>query len=282
MTTLREQMKFNLELKGYSPATQAAYLRCVAEFARYYGKSPDLLDTRAIKEYLHHLLSTRTRSHSSINTMYSALKFFYEITLRRTWDVKAIPRTKSPKQLPSVLSTGEETGIFEALTNIKHKAILMTIYAAGLRVSEAANLKIVDIDSKNMQIRIRQAKGKKDRYTLLSTENLYILREYWKRCKPKEWLFPGYDLEKPITTRSIQKMFEKAKTIACIHKQVSVHTLRHCFATHLLEAGTSIYHIQNLLGHTSPKTTNIYLHLTRKDLLNVRSPLDRLKEITHD
>lgn len=282
MSTLREQMKFNLELKGYSPATQTAYLRCIREFARHYGKSPNLLGTTEIKDYLHLLLSTHTRSHSSINTMYSALKFFYETTLRRTWDVKAIPRAKNPKQLPAVLSAVEVKGIFDALTNIKHKAILMTIYAAGLRVSEAANLKIVDIDSKNMQIRIQQAKGKKDRYTLLSIENLHILREYWKRCRPTEWLFSGYNQNKPITARSIQKVFERAKQIAEIHKQVSVHTLRHCFATHLLEAGTSIYHIQNLLGHTSPKTTNIYLHLTRKDLLNVQSPLDRLKEITYD
>lgn len=282
MSTLREQMKFNLELKGYSPNTQTAYLRCVTEFSRHYGKSPSLLGTTEIKDYLHLLLSTQTKSHSSINTMYSALKFFYENTLGRTWDIKAIPRTKTPKQLPSVLSAAEVKGILDALTNIKHRAILMTIYAAGLRVSEAANLKVADVDSKNMQLRIRQAKGKKDRYTLLSTENLHILREYWKRCRPKEWLFPGYDQDKPLTTRSIQKMFEKAKNLAGIHKQVSVHTLRHCFATHLLEAGTSIYHIQNLLGHTSPTTTNIYLHLTRKDLLNVKSPLDRLKEIIHD
>jgi integrase/recombinase XerD len=282
MSSLREQMKRSMELKGYSINTQKAYLRCVAEFAKHHKKSPDLLGTAEIKDYLHLLLSIKERSHSFLNTNYSALKYFFETTLGRTWNVKAIPRTKTPKQLPSVLSAIEVKELFDTVTNIKHKAILMTIYAAGLRVSEAANLKVTDIDSKNMQIRIQQAKGKKDRYTLLSHENLQILREYWKYCKPKFWLFPGYQQDKPLTTRSIQKIFEKAKNKAGIRKQVSVHTLRHCFATHLLEAGTGIYHIQNLLGHTSPKTTNIYLHLTRKDLLNVRSPLDRLKEITHD
>lgn len=229
-----------------------------------------------IKEYLHYLITVKKVSHSYVKTVYSALKFFYEVTLQRDWCMKGIPRSKKPKKLPVVLSKPELNDLFNAVTNLKHRAILVTIYAAGLRISEAVNLKVSDIDSKNMQIPVVQGKGQKDRYTLLSPKNLEILRDYWKYHHPTEWLFPGNTADKPISTGSIQKAFKSAKIKAGIKKEATVHTLRHSFATHLVEAGTSIYHIQQLMGHTSPKTTSVYIHISRKDILQVRSPFDSM------
>jgi len=191
--------------------------------------------------------------------------------------MKHIPRLKKRKFMPAVLSLSEVKSIFDSVNNLKHKAILMTIYSAGLRVSEAANLKISDIDSRNMQILIRQSKGFKDRYSLLSHSNLSILRNYWKLFHPKVWLFPGVPDSKPISIRTIEQIFYDAKLKACISKKVSVHSLRHSFATHLLESGTNILHIQQLLGHENIQTTIKYVHLLRMDVLNVVSPLDILE-----
>ena len=178
------------------------------------------------------------------------------------------------KRLPEVLATSEIKALLQATTNLKHRTILMTIYAAGLRVSEAATLRINDIDSKRMLIRVRQGKGNKDRYTLLSEVNLSLLRTYWKEYRPKTWLFPGVTPNKPITTRTIQKVFQMGKEKAKISKDVSVHSLRHSFATHLLESGTDIYYIQRLMGHSSTKTTSLYIHLKQEDLLKIKSPID--------
>lgn len=282
MTKLREQMKMDLELKGYSPKTQAAYLRGVQKFAEHYGQSPEWLGTNEIKAYLHHIITVSDAGNSTVDIAYSALKFLYEITLSQQWDMKKIPRTKKPKKLPVLLSPSEINNLFQAATNPKHKALLMTLYGAGLRASEVARLRVSDIDSSNMQIRVRQAKGKKDRYTLLSKQNLTILRTYWRFCRPHEWLFPGKDPNQPMDTKAVYRIFQQARNKAHIQKKVTTHTLRHCFATHLLEAGTSLYHIQQLLGHSSPKTTGIYIHLTRKDLLKVKSPLDILGDLYHD
>jgi site-specific recombinase XerD len=171
--------------------------------------------------------------------------------------------------------------LFHAASNPKHRALLMTIYGAGLRAGEAAQLQVTDIDSKNMTIRVRQGKGRKDRYTLLSKNNLHILRWYWKLCRPSVWLFPGTTTEEPISARAVGEIFQQAKKKAGIRKPVSTHTLRHCFATHLLEQGTSVIYIQHLLGHTSLKTTSIYIHLTRKDALQVQSPLDLLEDLPY-
>ncbi|WP_341462423.1 tyrosine-type recombinase/integrase [Clostridium tyrobutyricum] len=193
-----------------------------------------------------------------------------------------IPRIKERRRLPVVLSPEEVKDIFDATRNIKYKTILMTIYSAGLRVSEVCNLKVTDIDSKNMQIFIKQGKGKKDRYSLLSKSNLQILREYWKTYKPEEHLFSGRYRTDAITTRSVQKIFQKSKEKAGITKPATVHTLRHSFATHLLDAGTDICYIQRLLGHTRITTTTIYLHLRRMDLLNIKSPLDILVGAEND
>ncbi|MCE7699772.1 MAG: site-specific integrase [Methanobacterium paludis] len=282
MTKLKEKMKIDMELRGYSPTTIKYYIGNVSRLAEYFNKSPEVLSTEEIREYLHYCITERHLSEGTVSTIYSALKFFYEKTLEREWKTEKIVRIKEHKKLPAILSKSEVKSIFDASDNLKHKTILMTIYAAGLRVSEAAKLKITDIDSKNMQIIIREGKGKKDRYTLLSKANLKILREYWKRYQPKTYLFPGDNPEGPISVRAIQKVFAAAKEKVGIKKKATVHTLRHSFATHLLEAGTDICYIQRLLGHTSINTTTIYLHLRRMDLLNIESPLDALTGTNND
>jgi len=276
MGKLREQMKMDLKLKGYSPKTQAAYLGYMKNFVRYFGRSPAKMGEKEIREYLYHLVTEKNLGDSSINSAYSALKFFYKTTLCRDWNVAKIPRRKTGKRLPTVLDGSEIKQLFAVTTNLKHRALLMITYSAGLRVSETAHLKVCDVDSKRMQLRVTQGKGKKDRYALLSSVTLNLLRDYWRQYRPFSWLFPGRSPDRPISARSIQKVFEKAKRKAGIKKPATVHTLRHSFATHLLEAGTDIYRVQKLMGHTSPKTTAIYIHLRRQDLLKVISPLDSL------
>jgi len=276
MSELREKMKMDMELKGYSPKTIKNYIYQVSNFAKFYNKSPELLKEKEIRDYLHYCITERKLSEGTVNYINASLKFFYTKTLNRYWNMDKIPRIKEPRKLPAVLSPQEVKEIFDATENLKHKAILMTVYSAGLRISEVCNLKITDIDSKNMQILIREGKGKKDRYSLLSNANLEILREYWKRYHPKEYLFSGKGRTNAISPRSVQNMLGKSIKKTTITKNATVHTLRHSFATHLLDAGTDICYIQRLLGHTRITTTTIYLHLRRMDLLNIKSPLDVL------
>lgn len=276
-TSIRERMIVDFELRGYSPKTQKAYLRYIKNFCEYFGKLPEEMGEREIREYLHFLI-TRKRSRSTINGAYSALKFCYENTLHDTWNLNQIPRIKKEKNLPVILDFKEIKNLFEVTTNLKHRTILVTTYAAGLRVSEIANLKIGAIDSKRMQIRIEHGKGKKDRYALLSEKNLELLRLYYRAYRPKTWMFFGYNPEKPISVRTIEKIFDIAIRKAGIKKNVSIHSLRHSFATHLLERGTDIRYIQQLLGHASLSSTSIYLHLRNQDALKVTSPLDFIFE----
>lgn len=276
MSELLLKMKMDLELRGYSPKTIKYYIAHVNRISKFFDNSPELLGENDIREYLHYCITERKLNEGTVNTIYSALKFFYEITLEREWKVKKFSRVKSHKRLPVVLSKEEVKSIFDSTDNLKHKAILMTVYAAGLRVSEVVNLKITDIDSRNMQIIIRKGKGKKDRYSMLSQANLEILREYWKKYKPSNYLFEGRYSNTHLSDRSVQRIFCIARDKSKINKKASVHTLRHSFATHLLEDGTDICYIQRLLGHTSIATTTIYLHLRRMDLLNIKSPLDTL------
>ncbi|WP_125006661.1 site-specific tyrosine recombinase/integron integrase [Clostridium tagluense] len=276
MSELREKMKMDMELRGYSPMTIKSYINHVSNFAKFYNKSPKYLGEKEICDYLHYCIIKKKLSEGTVNYINSSLKFFYTKTLNRYWNSDKIARMKEPSKLPPVLSPDEVKSIFDVTENLKHKAILMTVYSAGLRVSEVCNLKITDIDSKNMQILIREGKGKKDRYSLLSKSNLEILREYWSRYHPTEYLFSGKGRTDSISPRSVQKMLEKSIKKTKITKHATVHTLRHSFATHLLDAGTDICYIQRLLGHTRITTTTIYLHLRRMDLLNIKSPLDIL------
>lgn len=282
MSALKEKMKMDMELRGFSPNTVKAYLTQVRNYAQYYNLSPELMGEKEIRGYLYYCSTEKHFSESHLNIIYSSLKFLYLKTMQRKWNIDAIPRRKRIEKLPIILSRKEISAIFSATTNLKHKAILMTIYGGGLRVSEACSLKIVNIDSKNMQILIQQGKGKKDRYTLLSNQNLSVLRTYYKRYNPSAWLFCGATGDKHITERSIQRIFQEAKIKAGIKKNVSVHNLRHCFATHLLEQGTDLCYIQELMGHASIGTTMIYLHLRKLDVLNVISPLDRLEDQRED
>jgi integrase/recombinase XerD len=278
MGKLKDRMKMDMELKNFSIRTVKTYLGCVEKFAAYYRKSPEDLGQEDIRNYLHYLRKERNLATSSINQAHGALKFLYQTTLGRNWDSLRVPRGKNPKKLPIVLSQEEINAIFSQVKNLKHKAILMTIYSGGLRLSEATHLKVGDIDSKRMLIRVEQGKGKKDRYTLLGQRTLEVLRIFFRIYKPKDCLFFSKQIDKPINNTSVQKVFKAALKKAGIRKNASIHTLRHSFATHLLEAKTDLHHIQRLLGHSSPKTTAIYLHVTRNDLKRIISPIDLLDD----
>lgn len=277
MGKLHDQMKRDLELKHYSPRTRCCYLASVKSFAFHFHRSPAEMSDEEIRQYLHYLIEEKKASQAAISQTYSALKFFYETTLKRDWNGFRIPRSKMAKRLPVVLSQQEVEAIFSATRNLKHRAIFMTIYSAGLRVSEAVHLKVSDIDSQRMVIRVEQGKGAKDRYTLLAQRTLEVLRDYWRAYRPKDWLFPGQPRKESLSVSSVQQSFKKVLQEAGIKKHATVHTLRHSFATHLLEGRTDLYQVQRLLGHTTPKTTTVYLHLSRKDLGGVRSPIDFLQ-----
>ena len=275
MSKLREQMLVDLQLKGVTPRTQRVYIREVGNLAKYFGKSPEELGEGEIKEYLLHLLKERKVSEATYRVYCSGLKFLYKHTLKREGVMEKILYPKRKRKLPVVLDLSEVQSIFSVTANLKHKAILTITYSSGLRISEVAHLKLTDIDSKRMMVRIRQGKGGKDRYSILSHTALECLRVYWRKYRPKEWLFEGMDKNRHISTSSIYQLFCDAKKLAGITKPASVHTLRHSFATHLIEGGTSLHHVQLLLGHRSPTTTTVYLHVSRLNLAQVTSPLDK-------
>ncbi|TDB65382.1 recombinase XerD [Arundinibacter roseus] len=265
-----------IELR-YSKNTIKLYTGLFEEFINYYPTFDiHTIDETQIIQFLRFLVTERKISTTYQNQSINAIKFYYERVLGGQRKFYFIDRPKKEKTLPSVLSTEEVLATLKVTTNVKHRAILMTIYSAGLRISEAVNLKIKDIDSHRMQIRVQQSKGKKDRYTLLSHKTLTILRTYFQEYKPKEWLFEGQQAGEPYTARSIQAIFGAAVQKAGITKKVSVHTLRHSFATHLLENGTDLRYIQSLLGHENSKTTEIYTHITTKGFDQIKSPLDTL------
>lgn len=274
MATLKQRMKDDLQLRGLSPRTQKTYILQVTRFARYFNKLPDKLGEKEVKEYLLHLLNEKHVSYATLAQSYSALKFIYEVTLQRPWAVKRIPYPKTPRTLPVVLDKEEIAAIFSVTTNLKHRAILMMTYSAGLRISEVLHLHMSDIDRARMTVLVRQGKGKKDRYSLLSKVALQTLDAYLEAYQPRTWLFPSAYRDQPIAATSIQKMFQVMKGRAGITKPATVHTLRHSFATHLLEAGCDLHHVQLLLGHKSPQTTTVYLHVSQKDLVRIMSPLD--------
>jgi len=275
MGKLRDQMLVDLQLCGAKPRTQKTYLREAENLAKYFNRSPAELGEEELKEYLLYLMKERNLSEGTFRFYVAGLKFLYRTTLKREWAVEKIKCPRAKRKLPVVLDISEVEALLSVIKNLKHKAILMITYSSGLRVSETASLKLTDIDSKRMMVRISQGKGGKDRYSILSQTALEHLRQYWKKYRPTEWLFDGQKKDDHITTHSIQLMFYAAKKRAGITKPVSVHTLRHSFATHLIEAGTSLHHVQLLLGHRSPTTTTVYLHVSRLNLSQVTSPLDR-------
>ena len=281
MGKLRDQMLVDLQLRGATPRTQKTYLREVSNFAKYFNRSPKELGEGELKEYMLYLMKERHLSDGTFRFYVAALKFLYRTTLKREWVVEKIKCPKRKRKLPVVLDISEVESLFSVTTNLKHKAILMITYSSGLRVSETARLKMTDIDSKRMMVRVRQGKGGNDRYSILSQTALEHLRQYWRKYRPTEWLFEGAKKDDHISTHSIQLMFYAARKRAGITKPASVHTLRHSFATHLIEAGTSLHHVQLLLGHRSPTTTTVYLHVSRLNLAQVISPLDKtVKQIS--
>ncbi len=267
MTPLRQRMLEDMEIRNLSPNTQKNYLRQVAQFAMHFGKSPDQLGPEEIRTYLLSLVR-RDASCNQFNVSRCALRFLFRVTLKR--EFPDIVCAKRPKKLPVVLSPSEVGQLLATPKKLKHRAILSTLYAAGLRVSELVGLRVADIDSKRMVIRVRQGKGNKDRYVMLSPNLLKLLRAYWQERRPEEWLFP-------VTVRCVQLLCAAMARKAKLAKRVSPHTLRHSFATHLLENGENIRKIQVLLGHRSVQTTARYLHVSMEAITSTCSPLDRLE-----
>lgn len=276
MTPLRQKMINNMKVRGFAPNTQEAYLSAVAGLAKFFNRSPDTLNEEDVQRYLLHLMEDRKFSWSTCNVVVSALRFFYDLTIGNHSMALAIPPRKMRKQLPVILSTNELERLFCSTDNLKHRALLMTTYAAGLRVSEVVRLKPVHIESDRMMIRVEQGKGNRDRYTILSRRLLEELREYWKKYRPPIWLFPGKDPEKPMPRDTAQRIYYAAKRRAKIKRGKGIHILRHCFATHLLDSGHDPRTIQILMGHKSLSTTMVYLQVTRKKIASVKSPLDLL------
>lgn len=263
-----------MELRGYSPRTITSYTNYLKHFLSTTNKSVENIVEEDIKLYLHSLVA-RKLSTSYVNSVYSAAKFFFTVVLKKPLYLENIPRTKNSKKLPQVLSTKEVESIIDVTTNIKHKAILMTSYSAGLRVSEVLSLKVTDIDSDSMQIFIRSGKGNKDRYSVLSEKTLIFLRHYFKIYKPSHWLFYSQtNKDKQLSSRTAQRVFKDSLLKANIIKPVTLHSLRHSFATHLLLNGTNLFTIKTLLGHKSIQTTMVYLHLAPGTVFNVQSPYD--------
>ncbi len=261
----------------YAESTIKTYKQTFEEFVNFYGNETlEEISEEKIINYLRYLVNERKISLSVQNQAINAIKFYYEKVLLGKRTFYHIDRPRTEKTLPLVLSEEQVTDMINTIENLKHKAILMTIYSAGLRISEAIKLKITDIDSNRMQMRIEQGKGKKDRYTLLSVKTLEILKKYYREYRPSYWLFEG-QTGGQYSEKSIQNVFHKAKDAANINKRATVHTLRHSFGTHLLENGTDLRYIQVLLGHSSSKTTEIYTHVTTKGFDKIVSPLDRLK-----
>ena len=277
MTPLRRRMTEDLILRNRTPQTIRAYTGWVADFARYFHASPDRLGPEHVRSYLLHLIQERQASWNIYRQARLALQFFYTVTLGREWVVARVARPKAPKKLPVVLGTDEMTRFLDALQNPKHRALLMTAYAGGLRLSEVAHLRVEDIDSARMVIHVRQGKGHRDRDVMLSPRLLMVLREYWAAYRPRPYLFPGRQPDQPVSARAVQKVCQRALAASGLSKHVHMHTLRHSFATHLLESGTDLRTIQVLLGHHSFSTTARYLHITTAALKSTRSPFDGLE-----
>jgi len=277
MTPLRQRMFEDMQLRNLTPATQRSYVHYVAEYARYFNRSPEKLDAEAVHQYLLYLLNERKLSPESVNTCVSALKFLYLNTLEMPWTDEYFPRAKRPHRLPIVLSQEEMLLFFDHIPGLKNRAALMTCYGAGLRVSEAVALKVSDIDGKRRLIRVEQGKGQKDRYAMLSDRLHMVLRRYYKALRPEEYLFPSWKKDRHMSAGSLQLACREAAAHAGLRKKVTVHGLRHAFATHLLEQGTDLRVIQVLLGHSQIDTTARYTRVSPQIVAGTLSPLDRLE-----
>jgi integrase/recombinase XerD len=281
MTQLRKMMLEELERRNYAQPTIECYLRAVAEFSLHFHRPPNQLGPQHIRQYQAYLFGQRKLAPSTVTQHLAALRFFYIKTLRKPWSIAETPYPKRVQHLPIILSSEEVAQLIDSALTPFHRIVLMTLYATGVRRAELARLKITDIDSRRMILHIQGGKGRKDRDVMLSPTLLKALREYWRglRRKPTDWLFPGgrcHTANHPITTKVVWNACRKAAQRAGIHKKIHPHTLRHCFATHLLEAGADLRTIQILLGHRDLEETTIYLHLSQRHLNATASPLDSL------
>jgi len=279
MTTLRQRMIKDLTVRGLSENTHRSYLQAVTSLAKFYNRSPELISTSEIQDYLIYLHEKRGLSWKSCNAARHGLRFFYRITLQQPDAHYYIPGAKEPTRLPQILNDDELVRLFTVSTNPKHRALLMTAYAAGLRASELCHLKVSDIDSKRMSLRVDQGKGNKDRYVPLSAKLLAQLRDYWQRARPcDQWLFEGHPKDRPMSRSGPTYIFNKALEKAGIQRQTGgIHTLRHNYATGLLEAGVELCVIQRLMGHSSIRSTMRYLHIAQPKPGITTSPLDLLE-----
>ncbi len=275
MSALRRRMIDDMTLRNLSPATQRSYLHAVTKFSRHFGCSPDRLGLEDVRSFQVYLVSQGI-SWPALNQIVCALRFFYGVTLDHAEIPERIVYARTPRKLPSILSAEEVVRFLEAVPSLKTRVALTTAYAAGLRASEAVSLQVADIDSSRMVLQVRQGKGAKDRTVMLSAALLAILRSYWRLARPAPWLFPGRGPDKPIDVQVLHAACRSAAKAAGLTKRVSVHTLRHSFATHLLESGTDIRIIQVLLGHSNLSTTARYTHVATTTIARTQSPLDRL------
>jgi integrase/recombinase XerD len=276
LSPLRRRMIEDMTVRNLSPATQRSYLNAVSKFSRYFGRSPDQLGLEDVHAFQVHLVATGI-SWPALNQIVCALRFFYGVTLGHSAIPERIAYAREPRKLPVVLSADEVVSFLEAIPSLKSRIALTTVYATGLRVSEVVFLKVADIDSQRMVIRVEQGKGGRDRYVMLSPQLLKILRAYWRLTRPTRWLFPGRDSERPLDATVLHAACRSAHIAAGLNKRVTVHTLRHSFATHLLENGADIRVIQVLLGHASLQSTARYAQVATKTISQTPSPLDRLR-----
>lgn len=277
-----DKMIKDLEIRGRSQNTIKNMVLTMKNFSKFYNQPPELLGEQDIINYLDYCINVKKLCRGTVNYINSTLKFFYVVTLEGTWSDLRVPRLRYDKKLPKYLTKEEVKLLLESTTYLKHKAILSTIYSGGLRVSEVINLRISDIISAEMKIRIRSGKRNKERYTLLSEKNLELLRVYWKKFgwknySPEDYLFISRQTKKPLSNRCIEHAMDKSLLKAGINKKASPHTLRHSFATHLMNSGVDLVTIQALMGHSNMKTTSIYLHVRDYQTLKVTSPLDTLE-----
>lgn len=276
MSKLREQMLREMRLRHYSPRTIELYIEALISISKYYNQSPADLTTEQIKAYLHYLIDTRKVSRGLVNQVISAIKLLWVGVLEREWKDMHIPRPRNTRDLPIVLSKDEVSRLLSGVRNLKHRTCLSIAYSAGLRISEVQHLKPEDIDRSRMQIRVYHGKGAKTRYIPLAKKILGLLDEYQSFYNPKKYLFEGQKPGVPIVTTTIGVVFRKALKMAGIQKQATFHTLRHSYATHLLEQGVNLKIIQQLMGHSSLKTTSIYFHVQDVSKLQIKSPFDTL------
>lgn len=280
MTPLRQRMIEEMRMRNLAPGTQTVYVDCVARYARHFGRSPDQLGAEDVREYLRYLTEETHMGSATRKVHACALRFLYYKTLKVAWSIDYIPLPKDERKLPVVLSRSEVQRLLAAVVSLKYRTMLMLLYAGGLRVSELTHLEVGDIDRDRMVIHIRHGKGGRDRYVMLAQSLLPALDSYIQAARPTRWLFPGRVPNCPVTTSLVVKICRQAARDAALTKRVSPHTLRHSFATHLLEAGTDLRSIQVLLGHRSLRTTSGYLHVAPAAQRGVVSPLDTLANTT--